>query len=109
MESDLSGEPGAETTLIGLHGEIISIDLTSPERAALDEIFAPYIERGRKLRPMTVKAFIPRKVAETTAEERVEIRAWARAEGYEVADHGQIPNKIVKAYMSTQPASPLAG
>lgn len=109
VESDLSGDLGAETTLIGLHGEVMSIDLTSSERANLDEVFAPYIEHGRKLRPMTVKAFTPREVPESTSQERAEIRAWARAEGYEVADHGQIPNKVVKAYRSVQLGSPQAG
>lgn len=102
VESDLSGEPGAETTLIGLKGEVMELDLTAAERAALDEVLAPYIARGRRLGPMTAKAFAPRKVPESTAEERAEIRAWARAEGYEVTPFGQIPNKVVKAYREAQ-------
>ena len=103
VESDLSGEPGAETTLIGFKGEVMELDLTAAERATLDELFAPYIARGRKLGPMAAKAFAPRKVPETTTEERAEIRNWARAEGYEVAGRGQIPNAIVTEYRDSHP------
>lgn len=103
VESDLSGEPGAETTLIGFKGEVMELDLTAAERATLDELFAPYIARGRKLGPMAAKAFAPRKVPETTPEERAEIRTWAIAQGYEVASHGQIPNAVVKAYRAAHP------
>lgn len=101
-ESDLSGEPGAETTLIGLKGEVMELDLTAAECEALEEVLAPYIARGRKLGPMSTKPFTPRKVSESTAEERAEIRAWARAEGYEATPLGQIPNKVVKAYREAQ-------
>lgn len=102
IESDLSGEPGAETTLIGLKGEVMKLDLTAAEREALDEVLAPYIARGRRLGPLTAKPFTPRKVPESTAEERAEIRAWARAEGYDVTPFGQIPNKVVKPYREAQ-------
>lgn len=98
VESDISGEPGAETTVIGLRGEVMEVDLTEVERAALDEVLAPYIERGRRLGPMTARALTPRRVPESTPEERAAIRQWAMDEGYEVAGRGQIPNKIVKAY-----------
>lgn len=104
VESDLSGEPGAETTLIGLKGEVLELDLTAAERATLDELFAPYIARGRMLGPMAAKPFAPRKVPESTAQERVEIRDWARAEGYEVSNHGQIPNRLVNAYKAAREA-----
>lgn len=98
IESDLSGEPGAETTLIGLKGQVMELDLTAAERATLDEVLEPYITRGRKLGPMTAKAINRRRVPESTAEERAVIRSWASAQGYEVAGRGQIPNAVVKAY-----------
>lgn len=98
VESDLSGEPGAETTLIGLKGELLELDLTAAERARLAELLEPYITRGRKLGPMTAKAVTRRRVPESTAEERAAIRSWASVQGYEVAGRGQIPNKIVQAY-----------
>ncbi|GAA1769306.1 Lsr2 family protein [Nostocoides vanveenii] len=98
VESDISGEPGAETTLLGIKGEVLELDMTPAERAALEEVLAPYVARGRKLGPMSAKPSTPRRVPQTTPEERAEIRAWAKAEGYEVADHGQIPNAVVTAY-----------
>lgn len=41
VKSDLSGEPGAETTLIGLRREVMELDLTSEERRTMDRVFAP--------------------------------------------------------------------
>lgn len=102
VESDLSGEPGAEPTLIGLKGEVMALDLTLAERVALEEVFAPYIARARRLGPLTPNVPSPRRVPESTSEERVAIRAWARADGYEVARFGQIPNKVVKTYREAQ-------
>lgn len=103
VESDLSGEPGAETTLLGIKGEVLELDMTPAERAALEQVLAPYIAKGRRLGPMSARPSTPRRVPETTPEERAEIRAWAKGEGYEVADHGQIPNAIVKAYRAAHP------
>lgn len=109
VESDMSGEPDAETTVIGLRGEVLEIDLTAAERVTLDEILAPYIERGRRLGPMTARALTPRRVPESTPEERAAIRAWARAEGHEVAGRGQIPNAIVRAFRAAHPQGPSDG
>lgn len=109
VESDISGKPGAETTVIGLRGEVLEIDLTAAERVTLDEILAPYIERGRRLGPMTARALAPRRVPESTPEERAAIRAWARAEGHEVAARGQIPNAIVRAFRAAHPQGPSGG
>lgn len=106
VESDISGEPGAETMVIGLRGEVMEVDLTASERATLEEILAPYIERGRKLGPMTARALAPRRVPESTPEERAAIRRWATAEGYEVAGRGQIPNGVVRAYRAALPQGP---
>jgi hypothetical protein len=105
VESDLSGEPGAEPTLIGLRGEVLELDLTSDERRRMDEVFAPYIAKARRLGPMTGRSVAPRRVPESTPEQRAEIRAWAEAEGYEIARRGQIPNKVVSAFRAAHTAA----
>lgn len=103
VESDISGEPGAETTVIGLRGEVMEVDLTAAERATLYEILAPYIEKSRLFGPMTARALTPREVPEFTPEERAAMRRWAMAEGSEVAGRGQIPNAIVTAFRAAHP------
>jgi hypothetical protein len=44
---------------------------------------------------------------DASKEERAEIRAWARAQGMEVADQGRIPRDVTAAYRAAHPA-PLA-
>lgn len=94
LVSDLSGELDAETVTIGWRAAWYETELTASERAELDEMLAPYIAAGRKAQSKTSKRFVP----ETTVEEREEIRAWARENGYELADYGKIPNSIYRAY-----------
>lgn len=94
LVSDLSGEPEAETVKIGWKATWYETELTATERAELDQMLAPYISAGRK----AVKKPSNRLVPDTTPEKREKIRAWARKNGYELADYGKIPNSIYRAY-----------
>ncbi|WP_424863007.1 histone-like nucleoid-structuring protein Lsr2 [Streptomyces sp. MMS24-I29] len=93
-KSDLTGERDAATVTFGLEGEWYEIDLTDKEKAKLRDILKPYVGKGRKPKRK------PRKldVRETTPEERVKIRDWAREEGLDVSEFGMIPKPIVDAY-----------
>lgn len=94
LVSDLSGESEAETVTIGWGSAWYETELTASERAELDKMLAPYIASGRKAAKKPSNRFVP----DTTAEEREEIRAWAKREGYEVAEYGKIPNRVYKAF-----------
>lgn len=96
VESDISGAPDAATITFGLDDTWYEVDLTQEERKKLEKAFAEYVKVGRKSSKRTVGN---RVVPDTTPEERDEIRAWARDNGYELADFGKIPNKIYYAYM----------
>ncbi|AXK45959.1 histone-like nucleoid-structuring protein Lsr2 [Brachybacterium saurashtrense] len=98
LVSDLSGEPDAETVTIGWKSAWYETELTASERAELDEMLAPYIAAGRKAQSKPSNRFVP----DTTVEEREEIRAWARENGYELADYGKIPNSIYRAYQAAR-------
>ncbi|MEU0030706.1 Lsr2 family protein [Streptomyces sp. NPDC006335] len=96
VESDLSGKPDAATAMFGLGDTWYEIDLTAEEQKKLEEALKPYLKAGRKAgKTMPVKK---RVVPETTAEERDKIREWAKKEGYEFAERGRIPKKVMKAY-----------
>lgn len=92
--SDLSGEPEATTATVGLRGQWYEVDLIEFERAELESVLAPYIAAGRKAKKPKNSS-----VPETTVEEREQIRAWAKGQGYEVADFGRVPKKIYRAYV----------
>ncbi|NEA18981.1 histone-like nucleoid-structuring protein Lsr2 [Streptomyces halstedii] len=96
VESDLSGKPDAATATFGLGDTWYEVDLTPEERKKLEEALEPYLKVGRKARQAapTKKRVVPK----TTIEERDVIRAWAKKNGYELAERGRIPRKIMKAY-----------
>lgn len=95
VESDLSGEKDASTVTFGLGETWYEIDLTSAEQQQLLEALELYQSHARKASPRVGKKKV---VPETTPEKRDEIRAWAKAQGYEFADRGRIPKKILAAY-----------
>ena len=66
--------------------------------AAYDEahgIARAYPDTGRMV---SKKGAEKRVVPETTPEEREKIRTWAKKQGYEVAERGQIPKKVQAPY-----------
>ena len=95
VESDISGKPGAVTVTFGLTDTWYEIDLTDEEKKKLEETLKTYLSKGRKA---TKTAEKKRLVPETTPEEREQIRAWAKKEGFDLADRGRIPKKILAAY-----------
>lgn len=96
--SDLSGEPEASTTRLGFEGQWHEVDLTVSEKDALEAFLQPYIEAGRCIGSSLVEK--KKVVPDTTVEEREEIRAWGREQGYEFADYGRIPKKVYNAYVA---------
>jgi hypothetical protein len=94
-ESDISGKPNAATVTFCVADTWYEVDLTDDEQQGFEQALQPYLEVSRKSGQKTAAK---RVVLETTAEEREQIRAWAKEEGLEVAERGQIPKNILKAY-----------
>jgi hypothetical protein len=101
VKSDLSGDTEAATITFGLGGTWYEIDLTKAEEEQLQKSLKTYLKAGRKATPKQPEK---RKVVpETTAEQREQIRAWARSEGFEVPERGRIPKEIVAAWNEAHP------
>ena len=100
--SDLSGQPDATTTTLGLDAEWRAIDLTEDERAELDALLRPYLSASRRHEPTAPRPnrFVPK----TTPDERAAIRRWARENGFELADRGMIPREVYEAYRRAREA-----
>jgi hypothetical protein len=88
---DVDGsEGGVATHRFSLDGDSYEIDLSSQNATALLNMLAPYIKaarqtgRSKKRRP--------------GREQQREVREWARAHGYEVADRGALPQDVLDAY-----------
>lgn len=93
-ESDLSGESHAIATRVGFDNSWYEVDLTPEEQYALRAVLEAYFAVGRRV----VATGKRRQVPDTTPEEREEIRAWALEQGFEFADRGRIPKRIMAAY-----------
>lgn len=92
-------EPGeGETVLFAVDGRRYEIDLTKQNAATLRDTLAPYIRAGRKVGGATKST---RPTASTSRRRRsdlVELRAWARENGYTVSDRGRVPAEVEAAY-----------
>lgn len=97
LVSDISDEPDAVTTPFGYDDVAREIDLTRSELDEFEVLLRPYIAVARKISEPTQRK---RRVPETTAEERAEIRAWARDEGLRITGWGQVPLTIFAAYQA---------
>lgn len=94
---DLDGTEGAREVTFSLDGETWRIDLSEPNRQRLRAALGEFIEAGVKIGAQRSSG----RTAATTASAAAgtsEIRAWARANGYEVNDRGRIPAQVVEAY-----------
>lgn len=96
IESDISGKADAATVTFGLGGTWYEVDLTEDEKRDLEAALGTYLKVGRK----TADGRGERKpvVPATTPEEREQIRAWGRKNGFEAPDFGRVPKKLQAAY-----------
>ncbi|EYT57185.1 Lsr2 family protein [Microbacterium sp. UCD-TDU] len=96
LVDDLDGtqlEDGqGETVRFGLDGKAYEIDLSAENAAALQEALAPFVKAGRR----QGGSGAPRR--RSSSRDLDAIRAWARENGYEVADRGRISADVEKAY-----------
>ena len=86
IRSDLSGESGAQRIKFSIEAEVWEADLTDAELEKLREAVQPFAAVARSLGPVS------------SAEDRDEIRAWARRNGFGIGRRGRIPQHIVEAF-----------
>lgn len=107
---DLDGSTANQTVHFSLDGIDYEIDLSQDNADELRDSLAHFVSAsrrvgGRKLRQANAGASAPATTSPDRERNSV-IRAWAAAEGYELADRGRVPDRIVEAYEKavTQPA-----
>lgn len=110
LTDDTDGTPAAETVAFTIDGVAYEIDLSATNAAAFRSVVAPYAQAGRRALAKATKATSPRATTATTArrpggltpEEAAAIRAWARDNGYEIAERGRIGKDVITAYRDAQ-------
>ncbi|MFT4010293.1 MAG: Lsr2 family protein [Nocardioidaceae bacterium] len=100
LVDDVDGGKADETVRFGLDGVGYEIDLGTKNAKKLREALAPYVGVARKTgraggagRRVTSRR--TRSAGEAPA---AEVRAWAQANGYELADRGRVPAEVREAY-----------
>ncbi|MCJ8506089.1 Lsr2 family protein [Kocuria flava] len=101
LEDDLEGGPAEETVQFGVDGRQYEIDLSTANAEKLREALRPYATAGRRAQGKTTRTPGPRSSSSGNPE-TAKIRAWAKANGYEVSDRGRIHQSVKDAYNAAQ-------
>ncbi|MGI5185374.1 histone-like nucleoid-structuring protein Lsr2 [Dactylosporangium sp. CA-152071] len=102
LVDDLDGGAADETVRFALDGTLYEIDLNSTNAAKLRAAVGPFLQAATPIRRN------PSKAAPNTGRHRdgPDIRAWARAAGYELRDRGRISNPVLAAYHAATAGDP---
>jgi len=97
LVDDLDGGDAAETVTFGLDGATYEIDLSSKNAAKLRDVVAPYVGHARKVGGRRSGGGRRAAAAGAGASAR-EVREWARANGWDLADRGRVSGEVRQAY-----------
>ncbi|WP_284747738.1 histone-like nucleoid-structuring protein Lsr2 [Amycolatopsis sp. RTGN1] len=114
---DLDGGTATQTVPFALDGVSYEIDLSDKNAQALRDVFAHYIEVGRRTGGRRIKVAAGQSTAGTgssrgestsaaSREHNQQVRAWAMANGYEISERGRISKEIYAAFEAGEPAEP---
>ncbi|WP_410675410.1 histone-like nucleoid-structuring protein Lsr2 [Amycolatopsis sp. cmx-4-68] len=111
---DLDGGKAAETVAFGLDGVAYEIDLSAENAEALRGGFERFVQAARRVGGRRVKVALGQSTGEVTRssatgqgnsrEYNQQVREWAAANGYEVADRGRLSSEVIEAYETARTA-----
>jgi hypothetical protein len=104
LVDDLDGSAAAETVGFALDGTTYEIDLNKRNAKALRKSMEAYLSAARRVsgKRQAKKSKTVAKGSVALGPSTREIRDWARANGFEVSDRGQIPGAVREAFASAQ-------
>ena len=94
---DVDGANATETVAFSYRGVDYEVDLAERDVDALDRLLAPYLANARRVMGKRTKARRPAAKA-TVSQDPKEVRAWAKAEGIEIADRGRVSADVLRRY-----------
>jgi hypothetical protein len=102
LTDDLDGSSAAETVRFGFDGQSFEIDLSRPNKRALEKLMKPYVQHARKVRGArsTGRARSSSRSARPSSGGRdlAAVRAWANEQGMAVSERGRISKNVLDAY-----------
>ena len=97
LQDDIDGGKADRTVAYTWDGVSYEIDLSKRNATAFEKAIAPYLSASRRVRVRATRGKIASK-AQTPKRDLEAIRAWAKANGYEVADRGRLAGAVIDAY-----------
>lgn len=102
LVDDLDGGPADETVTFSLDGVAYEIDLSTENAAKLREAMATWVGLSRRVggraKPGRRVSGAPRRGSASG-----DVRAWGRANGFEVSERGRISAELRAAYDAAHP------
>lgn len=111
---DLDGGEAAETVAFGLDGVSYEIDLSAENAEALRGEFERFVQAARRVGGRRMKVAVGQSATEAAGssgtgkvksrEYNQQVREWAAANGYEVAERGRLSSELIEAYETARTA-----
>jgi hypothetical protein len=99
LVDDLDGSTAQETVSFAWQGTTYEIDLSKKNASAFEKLLLPYMGSSRRVSGGRRTAAKPAKRAAVSNSDRLaQVRAWAAANGFEVAERGRIAKAVQEAY-----------
>ena len=95
LEDDIDGGEAAETILFGLDGVSYEIDLSEGNAARMRDALASWVGHARRVGGRKQSGT---RAAGAKRSDLDDIRAWGRANGYQISDRGRVSAEVMKAY-----------
>jgi hypothetical protein len=92
---DIDGSAAEGTVLFGLDGTEYEIDLTAEHAQQLRDALAAYVRAARRVSGGPRQAARGGRRGSASTPNITEVREWAKAQGIEVKDRGQVPAELV--------------
>jgi Lsr2 len=105
ITDDLDGSSGAQTITYSFEGQEYEIDLAEKNLEKLREALKPYLDKSRRVERQALLPTSTRGTRRRSSSgggsgrtDLAEIRTWAQANGYQVAERGRIKKDVIDAY-----------
>jgi hypothetical protein len=104
MTDDVDGSANAATVSFSFEGTSYEIDLAKKNRAALEKALKPWIASARRTSGRGGRRGPGARVRRSgsAGTDLGAVRAWASANGYEVAARGRISQEVMAAYSAAK-------
>jgi FMN phosphatase YigB (HAD superfamily) len=95
---DIDGGPADETVTFGLDGVTYETDLSAEHAAQLRDALAGYIATARRAGGRASARRASGRGGRRRESQASDVRAWARANGYQVSERGRVSREVQEAY-----------